>query len=187
VDKRIIVRRISVPAHTAVPEPTEADEFRRITDSREWARKTPEILGKPVPPDPERAAFSTHWVVAGHHIREQVADDALLVRLLRHLLPPYKGGALTLFRGENLPRWEKGAVGLAWTDKIDVARMFGGGLNARDTGGVLLRGAFGPAAIISGSDIHSRYLGEMQFTIDPFYGTDIDVLERYPPCDPPQR
>ncbi len=117
-------------------------------------------------------------------MREQIADDRLLVRLLRHLLPPFSGEALTLYRGENSTRWESGSVGLAWTDKIDVARMFGRGLNAANTGGVLLRGIFGPTAIIGGTDAHSGYLDEAQFTVDPFSGADIVVLETFPPCDP---
>jgi hypothetical protein len=116
-------------------------------------------------------------------MREQIADDRLLVRLLRHLLPPYSGDALTLYRGENSTRWAAGSVGLAWTDKIDVARMFGGGLNAFNSGGVLLRGVFGPTAIISGTNAHSSYLGEAQFTVDPFGGAHIVVLETFPPCD----
>jgi hypothetical protein len=119
-------------------------------------------------------------------MREQIADDRLLVRLLRHLLPPYSGESLTLYRGENLTRWERGSVGLAWTETIDVARMFGRGLNAANSGGVLLRGTFDPTAIISSTDAHSSYLGEAEVTVDPFSGADIVVLETFPPCDPQQ-
>lgn len=45
--------------------------------------------------------FGTYWIEAGHHMRQQIWDDRLLVCLLRHLLPPYEGEAIELFRGEN--------------------------------------------------------------------------------------
>ena len=58
--------------------------------------------------------------------------------------------------------------------------MFGRGLNAVGAGGVLLRARFEPEAIISGPNAHSNYLGEKQFTIDPFAQTAIAAVEFYP-------
>ena len=124
--------------------------------------------------------FGTFWVEAGHHIREQISDDRTLVRLLRHLLPHYEGEALKLFRGENRNRWGNGAVGLAWTQNVETAKMFGRGLNAVGSGGVLLKARFDPSAIISGPNEHSSYLGEGQFTVDPFVTTTISVMEYFP-------
>lgn len=114
-------------------------------------------------------------------MREQIADDRLLVRLLRHILPSYEGGAKELFRGENRNRWENRVIGLAWTSNIEAARMFGGGLNAVRSGGVLLKARFEPEAIISGPNTHSNYLGEDQFTIDPFSSSTFSAIEFFPP------
>lgn len=127
--------------------------------------------------------FGTYWIEAGHHIREQVADDEFLMRLLRKMLPPYKGEGIELFRGENLDRWKSGAIGLAWTMNIDTARMFAGGLNAVCSGGVLLRAHVEPAAIISGPNTHSGYLGEAQFTVDPNSLRHVSALEFFPPIE----
>jgi hypothetical protein len=114
-------------------------------------------------------------------MREQIADDRKLVRLLRHMLPPYAGVAIELFRGENADRWKSGAIGFAWTPNAETARMFARGLNAMHTGGVLLKGKFEPSSIISGPNAHSKNLGEDQFTIDPFLLGTLLVTERFPP------
>ena len=157
-------------------------DLYEISEAGRWGSQAAELLARRVFSDDERDVFSIHWVVAGSRIREQIAGDHQLVRLLRHLLPPYAGTALTLFRGENLKRWEGGRVGLAWTDQIKVARVFGAGLNAHTPGGVLLQSTFDQSAIISGPNRHSSRLGKAQFTIDPFAGTRIAVLEQFPPC-----
>ena len=82
--------------------------------------------------------FHSLWIERGHRIREQIGDDPLVLDALWVLLPLYSGRALGLFRGENLARWRSGEIGFAWTEKEEVARMFGSGLNASPGGGVLL-------------------------------------------------
>ena len=57
---------------------------------------------------------------------------------------------------------------------------FGSGLNAVGSGGVLLKAHFEPEAIISGPNAHSNYLGESQFTVDPFAVTTILATEFFP-------
>lgn len=47
-----------------------------------------------------------------------------LADLFRHLLSPYVGPTLTLYRGELQSRHEKGLYGLSWTPDIEVATMF---------------------------------------------------------------
>ena len=159
-----------------------SDDFRRITEQQGWKSNANLLLNEASPTVDTLAAFDSYWTVAGHHVREQIADDQLLVRLLRRLLPPYEGGVQTLFRGENRDRWERGAVGFAWTPDASVARMFGRGLNANSFGGVLLKCTFISAAIICGPNSHSRHLGENQYTVDPFQCRDILILESYPRC-----
>ena len=113
-------------------------------------------------------------------MREQIANDRVLVQLLRQALPHYQGEAVELFRGENRKRWKSQAIGLAWTKDIETARMFGRGLNAIGSGGVLLKAHFEREAIISGPSVHSQYLGENQFTIDPFYVNAFTAIEFFP-------
>lgn len=156
------------------------DHFRALKEQGHWGVYATSLLKmREITPE-AIAQFGTYWIEAGHHIREQIADDRKLVRLLRHLLPPYEGKTLELFRGENRSRWESKAVGLAWTTCADTARMFGRGVNAVGTGGVLLKASFESKAIITGPNSHSSYLGENQFTIDPFAGTVISATEFFP-------
>ncbi len=124
--------------------------------------------------------FATYWVVAGHHIRKQVADDQLLVKFLRQVLPPYNGPSRVLYRGENKGRYLAGNVGLCWSQDEGVACMFANGLNAVGSGGVVLRATFEPSAIISGPNAHSRYLGEAQYTVDPAACHGEEVVAAFP-------
>ena len=157
------------------------EHFRLIKEQGLWGTYATFLLNEREINPEAKAQFGTYWIEAGHHIREQIGDDCQLVRLLRHLLSPYEGESTVLFRGENRSRWESEIVGLAWTSIADTARMFGRGLNAIRTGGVLLKACFYPDAIISGPNSHSSYLGESQYTIDPFAGTVISAIEYFPP------
>ena len=157
------------------------DHFRAVTASRQWGSYAQLLLSHSNYTEACRELFGTYWTEAGHHVREQMADDRALVRLLRHMLPSFSGSATILYRGENLQRWNDHKVGLAWSSSIDVARMFAGGLNAVVSGGILLSAHFAPTAIVSGPNDHSRYLGEGQYTIDPFCDTKIKELETFPP------
>lgn len=156
------------------------DELREITQRKAWRRLANGLLADSSTNAEFMSSFSTYWIEGGHHIREQLEDDRQLVQVLRKLLPPYIGGPVELFRGENLERWSKRQVGLAWTPSREIAEMFGRGLNALGSGGVLLRGVFDRRAIISVPNGHSRYLGEEQFTVDPFALTSLTELARYP-------
>lgn len=156
------------------------DDLKRTTDDGTWGSRADSIMKDAELSDEFRSEFDTYWIEAGHKIREQIGDDRCLVQLLRHVLPPYSGGAQTLFRGENVERWQVGKIGLNWTPDIEVARMFASGLNSVDSGGVLLQAHFTASAIISGPNAHSRYLVEEQLTADPAAASDIVELHRYP-------
>lgn len=153
------------------------DQFRAIKEQGHWAAYAVTLLSERKLPAETMDQFGTYWIEAGHHMREQIADTRLLVCLLRRLLPPYEGKAIELFRGENRDRWKNGAIGLAWSADAETARMFASGLNAVGSGGVLLKARFEPDAIISGPNAHSNYLGESQFTVDPFAVTTISATE----------
>jgi hypothetical protein len=154
-------------------------DYIKITSSGEWSNYASLLLNQTNTQE-SKDKFHTYWIVAGHHIRTQIADDFKLARLLRYMLPPYTGASIELFRGENQERWNEGKVGLAWTPNINIAKMFGRGLNSMPIGGILLKAQFTPEAIISGPNHHSTYLGEDQFTVDPNYLANITIIEIYP-------
>jgi hypothetical protein len=156
------------------------NKFHAIKEQGNWATYATALLIEQKLPFSVMEQFGTYWIEAGHHIREQIGDDRLLISLLRHLLPPYEGKAIELFRGENCERWKNGAIGLAWSSRSETAKMFGSGLNAVGSGGVLLKAQFEPEAIISGPNAHSNYLGESQYTVDPFAVSTISAMEFFP-------
>jgi hypothetical protein len=153
--------------------------FEQTTEENGWKEKAVELLATHEFSEDFRQTFHDYWTVAGHHIRAQISNDAELVSLLRAILPPYLGPDRTLYRGENHDRWKSRQIGLCWSEKINVARMFGSGLNAIRGGGVLLRCNVSRKAIISGSSKHSLYLGEHEYTVDPFKSTSVEVIEEY--------
>ena len=154
--------------------------FERTTEEARWREKAVELLAEDKF-DPEfRRKFHTYWTEAGHHIREQIGDDVTLVSLLRLIVPPYVGLSRTLYRGENLDRWTARRIGLCWSENVEVARMFGRGLNAMGNGGILLQCRTTNGAIIAGPSEHSQYLGESEYTLDPPKIFSIEIIEEYP-------
>lgn len=154
--------------------------LREVTSAAAWRNVIESFLSgcAALPSNPED--FGTYWIEGGHRIREQVSDDRLLTQFLRAVMPPYTGGAITLFRGENLDRFSAGLIGFSWTPDSNVAAMFANGLNAVGKGGILISAALEPPAIICGPNAHSIYLGERQFTVDPFAVTGIRSLAVFP-------
>jgi hypothetical protein len=97
------------------------------------------------------------------------------------VLPRYSGKELVLYRGENVQMWKKNLIGFCWTTSKDTARMFGRGLNSVPAGGLLIKCDCKADWIISGPSAHSRYLGEEEYTVDPFQISNIQLLEQYEP------
>ena len=84
-----------------------------------------------------RLAFQSHWLTSGHHIRKQILDDRRTANLLKHMMPAYGGSEKTLYRGENKWNWDNGQIGFCWTDKLQVAKNFAGGLHNDEFGAVI--------------------------------------------------
>jgi len=158
------------------------DEFRTITKEKKWKHEAIRLLSTESFSQDFIKDFHTTWIVSGRHIRSQIEDDNLLVRLLRHMLPKYTGEDIRLYRGENLDRWEERSIGFCWTTSRDMASMFGSGLNAVGGGGVLLSCKCKADWIISPPNEHSNYLEEYEYTVDPSQISGINVLEVYDPA-----
>ena len=128
-----------------------------------------------------QVAFHREWTVRGHRIREAVNDDEAMARILRRILPPYEGHPLTVYRGEQAARAERGEVGFNWAADRKVAEMFASGLCTLCPGGGVLLQAMAPVeALISGPSAHSAHLGENELVVDPSRLNGITTLARYP-------
>lgn len=134
------------------------------------------------PFSPEVAArFHVQWHVCHHRLRELVGDDGALLDALPVWLPPYVGGGITLYRGENSDRFDQGKLGWAWSTQRETATMFASGLNAVGSGGMLLRAEVDASAIIAGPSTHSMHIDEFEFTVDPRKVRLVNVIARFPP------
>jgi hypothetical protein len=174
------------PANQKTLLPLERDSklqerFSTITKNVGWRAEANRLLNNNDLSDIYRNEFHIAWTVQGHRIREQLGNTHQLVRMLRHVLPCYDGVGLTLYRGENIDRLEKGDVGLCWTPNITTATMFARGLNAVCKGGKLIEINCPREWVIAGPSSHSVYLDENEFTIDPSLISNFSVIEEYPP------
>ncbi|QKJ66811.1 hypothetical protein HQN60_08905 [Deefgea piscis] len=132
-----------------------------------WRNLFRELLNCP-PENLEMAkTFHTNWHISHHYIRELIGNDDLLIDVLWVWLPPYKDRSpITLYRGENIHRFDNNKIGTAWSSREEIARMFGRGLNAIHSGGTLLKTTAPASSIIAAPSKHSVYLGEYEFTLD---------------------
>lgn len=149
----------------------------------EWRQACIDLITRaPATVDPDAA--HTCFTEFGHRMREKLDDDRLLIGALRQLLPTFVGvGAgqpLVLYRGENVDRYEDGRIGLCWSPVRAVAEMFGGGLNAMvGQGGCLLRAHAPAQAVVAGPNSHSRWLGEVEYLVDPRLLQNVELIARY--------
>ncbi len=95
----------------------------------------------------DKPRIAACWRQVGGDIRAMLRDDALCLQVLRLAMPGYHGEGLTLYRGESWFLFDEHSIGLCWTTSEDLARRYASGVNAVDSGGVLLR-AYAPAAAV---------------------------------------
>lgn len=121
------------------------------------------------------------WIESGGHLRRKIRDDALILRVLKRALPGYVGPTLTLYRGECQFLFKSNQIGFCWTPNLSVAECFARGLNALESGGVLLRATAPTTAVLAAPNDHSaNYLGEYEYTCDPTQLQALVVLREYP-------
>jgi len=122
----------------------------------------------------------TLWTVNGGHLRRKIKNDKIVAKVLSVALPTYGGEGLTLYRGECRFLYEAGKIGFCWTSEINVATKFASGLNAIESGGVLLKAYAPRAAIFSGPNAHSiKQTKEFEYTCNPDYLESIEMIESY--------
>ncbi len=161
------------------PNDVMLEQMRKITESSRWKDECGALLKRGSFSPEFIKAFHTHWVENAHRIRSQIGDDACLIELLRHIFPRYEGKDILLYRGENIDRFKTSSTGLCWTQDIEVARMFARGLNAVNTGGVLLSSICKKDWVIAGPNAHSNYLGEGEYIVDVLKMSNIEAVETF--------
>ncbi|MEZ8082415.1 hypothetical protein [Enterovibrio norvegicus] len=156
-------------------------EYVRNISSRTWASAISYIIKNYKLFSHNTEKMHMLWIESGGHIRRHVSNDLLVLTWLRIILPKYSGDELRLYRGECKYLYDQGLIGFCWTPKKEVAEKFARGLNAIESGGVLLSAKFSPEAILSAPNSHSAdWLGEFEYTCDPTQVRELEVLHQYP-------
>ncbi len=102
----------------------------------------------------EAAAFQPQkiqvlWTIYGGDVRARVRNDSLLLNVLKKALPGHDGNGVTLYRGESWFLFDQNQVGFCWSASEEVATRYAKGLNAVESGGVLLKCHAPPEAILA--------------------------------------
>jgi hypothetical protein len=135
-----------------------------------------------VEPRMQQAWLDT-WINNGDHIRQETGNDLVLIHALRVLLPPYRGPAMTLYRGESMLNRRRRTYGACWSSDRDVAMAFAEGTMGQYAGGsVLLQTLAQPDAIICAPAHHGDSREEAEYLVDRRRLSAVTVLERYPPA-----
>ncbi|KQT33990.1 hypothetical protein ASG24_09505 [Methylophilus sp. Leaf414] len=79
------------------------------------------------------------WLIYGGDLRAKIKDDTLILEVLRRALPGYNGDGVTLYRGESWFLFDQDKIGFCWTIYEEIATTYAKGLNAVESGGVLLK------------------------------------------------
>jgi hypothetical protein len=116
----------------------------------------------------KKSEIHSLWTVNGGHIRRKIKDDDLVLAVLMRSLPRYSGDGLTLYRGECQFLYKDVKIGFCWTPDMEVATIFASGLNALESGGILLKAYASPSAILAGPNAHSmNRMREFEYTCNP--------------------
>lgn len=155
-------------------------EYQCDIDGSQWKSTFEYILKNKSSMNFKKNKIHTLWTVNGGHLRMKIKDDALVAQVLSIVLPNYNGIGLELYRGECLFLYEENKIGFCWTPKKDVAKKFARGINAIESGGVLLK-AYAPAiSILAEPNEHSiKQMGEFEYTCDPSLLKNIEVVELF--------
>lgn len=122
----------------------------------------------------------TLWTVNGGHLRRKIKNDQLIAQVLSVSMPGFSGNGLVLYRGECRFLFDAGKIGFCWTPEIEVATMFARGLNAVESGGVLLKSYAPPLAIFASPNAHSsKQMREFEYTCNPKLLENIEVIGSY--------
>lgn len=106
----------------------------------------------------QRSAVQQLWIAYGGDIRAKVRNDALVLAVLKMALPGYQGAGITLYRGESWFLFDQQQIGFCWTPSETLATTYAKGLNAVESGGVLLKCYAPPTAILAHASDNTTWI-----------------------------
>jgi hypothetical protein len=153
----------------------------KYADSALWCRALRQVAQLGPIQEASRLAFMEQWVECGDTLRAAVSNDLVLADALRHLLPPYCGPALRLYRGENFHNRRRRSYGFSWTSDEEVADGHAQSFHQTCEGGSVVLSAMVPAeAVICAPHLLQNRYAEDEYVVDRRLLSDVKVIRRYP-------
>lgn len=117
----------------------------------------------------DQSSIAALWRQYGGDLRALIKNDALVLRVLKKCLAdtrhqPLQG--LTLYRGESWFLFDQDQIGFCWTPSEALATSYAKGLNAVESGGVLLK-CFAPAEAILAVPPSASEMKQNTYICDP--------------------
>lgn len=137
-----------------------------------WREAVDRLITGPSPNLAKGRALLSFWNTYGlYSIPSGLREDMPhLVDAFRYLLPPYTGSGLTLYRGELDSRRAAGVYGIAWTPRLNTARVFANRRSSDEGYGVVLRIEATPGLIavaVRDYSPQTLVLDEDEYLVDP--------------------
>jgi hypothetical protein len=124
--------------------------------------------------------FLRLYVRHGDHIRCEAGGDIVLIKGLRVLLPPYKGSAMRLYRGQGALKPRSHEYGLSWSASREVAEAHANGMWRSSKRSSVLLEALAPAeAIICHIEEDEDRYGEEEYLVDRRRLHRVRVVKKY--------
>ena len=142
-----------------------------------WHEALSPILQFPGPDESIGQRVFALWISYGFGIARSMNDNHLIIaEVLKHLLPPYKGPGLTLYRGQSKAHYDEHWYGFSWTPKLESARNYSAWHRKDGCHGVVLRIDATPEMIVAAPNEHSSGIGDYEYVLDPKLLKGISVV-----------
>jgi len=177
--QRALIKRMEAAARSS-----DIDAFKDGLEAMDgaddgWRLLLGRVARMPSPPSAGfRAMFERLMASHGDHLRQE-CDDLALIKALRSLYPPYRGGGLRLYRGEVAVNRRRRTYGVSWTHDRAIAECFATGIQQTSEGGSVLLETDAPAAAIIRIPRAERYTHEREVWVDRRELDHVRVLVRY--------
>lgn len=120
----------------------------------------------------QKKQIASLWAQYGGDLRAKVKNDAMVLKVLKRALPGTNGDGYTVYRGESWFLFDNDQIGFCWTASEEIATTYAKGLNAVESGGVLLK-CYAPAEAILAIENNV-------FICDPTYLLRLSTLALFP-------
>lgn len=126
-------------------------EYVNVVDAKLWQQAFEYIARLSDDTVFHKVKIATLWSQYGGDLRARIKNDRLILDVLKKTMPCNSGASQALYRGESWFLFDQNQIGFCWTASETIATSYAKGLNAVDSGGVLLK-CFAPAEAILAID-----------------------------------